>query len=158
MTGHPSANNEPLISRERVGEEIRNALALYVGRGRRYSVKELSNGTGIKDRIIECALCAPGSADYRPLPLEALTTLELFLGPDFTSKRLALADQGAFSLPNAGALDPHALAADNADDNATVTRAALDGEFDDDEIIILPEVGTRMMTRGAQLASLRRHP
>ncbi|WBO23966.1 hypothetical protein [Sphingomonas abietis] len=155
MSVYPSANIEPLVSREQVGEAIRKALALYVGRGRRYSVKELSNGTGIKDRVIECALCAPTSEHYRPLPLEALTTLELFLGPDFTAARLSLAGQGAFLLPNAGAIDPHALAADNADDNATVTRAALDGEFDADEILILPEVGTRMMTRGAILASLR---
>lgn len=154
MADNSSANLSPLISRERCGNEINNALRLYVGRGRRYSVKQLSNATGIKDRVIECAMCDAASVDYRPLPIEALVSIAGFLGPDFTSEWLALAGQGAFDLPDADDTPPGALAADNSDDNATLVRAAIDGKFDDDEKPDLKVVGTRMVSRGMMLRSI----
>jgi len=149
-----SANLTPIVSRERVGNEINSALRLYVGRGRRYSVKQLSNATGVKDRVIECAMTDPSSVDYRPLPLEALVSIAGFLGPDFTSEWLALAGQGAFELPDADDTPPGALAADNSDDNAKLVRAAIDGKFDDDEKPELKIVGTRMVSRGMKLRSI----
>lgn len=90
-----SANYCPLVSREQVGNAIGKALRIFVGRGRRYSVKQLANGTGIKDRVIECAMCATDTLDYRPLPQEALVSIARFLGPDFTNEWLGLADQVA---------------------------------------------------------------
>jgi len=148
-----SANFPLLISREQAGNKIGAALRLFVGRQRRYSVKQLANGTGVKDRIIECAMADAGSADYRPLPPECLLSLIAFLGPDFTNEFLPLAGQGAFELPDAEP-DPGALAADNSDDNATVTRAAIDGKFDDSERPGLTVVGSRMVARGTQLVAL----
>jgi hypothetical protein len=149
-----SANLTPIVSRERVGNEINSALRLYVGRGRRYSVKQLSNATGVKDRVIECAMTDASSVDYRPLPIEALVSIAGFLGPDFTSEWLALAGQGAFDLPDDDDTPPGALAADNSDDNATLVRAAIDGKFDDDEKTDLKIVGTRMVSRGMILRSI----
>lgn len=97
MADIESANFPPLISREQAGNAVGDALRLFVGRGRRYSVKQLANGTGIKERVIECAMCDPArqAADYRPLPMEALFSIAKFLGPLFTSEWLALADQEA---------------------------------------------------------------
>lgn len=155
MPDYASANITPLVSREQVGNEVGKALRLFVGRGRRYSVKQLSNGTGVKDRVIECAMCDAGSIDYRPLALEALISIARFLGSDFTNEWLGLACQGAFDLPDHEP-DPGELAADNSDDNATITRAAIDGTFDKNERPELAVVGSRMVKRGQQLVALRR--
>jgi hypothetical protein len=93
-----SANDSLLVSRSSVRERIKDALRLYVGRGRRYSVKELSNGTGVPDRMIESAMCAVDDPDYRPLTLENLLSIAKFLGPTFASVYLELAGLGAFEL------------------------------------------------------------
>lgn len=81
MSDNGSANFEPIISREQAGNAVAKALRLYVGRGRRYSVKELSNGTGVADRMIECAMAS--GYDHRSLPDWALLSIGSFLGPEF---------------------------------------------------------------------------
>lgn len=153
MAVHDSANLCLLVSREHAGNKIGAALRLFVGRGRRYSVKQLANGTGVKDRLIECAMTDAGSVDYRPLPPECLLSLMAFLGSDFTNEFLPLAGQGAFDLPD-DEPNPGVVATDNADDNAVVVRAAIDGKFDNDERRDLKVVGSRMVTRGSQLVAL----
>ena len=151
-----SANFPLLVSREQAGNTIGAALRLFIGRGRQYSVKQLSNATGVKDRMIECAMCDAGSIDWRPLPCEALLSIATFLGAVFTSEWIALARQGAFDLPDADEPPPGMLAADNCDDAAIVTRAAIDGKFTADEYPNLHVVGLHMVTRGQQLAALGR--
>lgn len=148
-----SANLSLLISRSETRRSIRDALRLYVGRGRRYSVKQLSNATGVPDRLIESAIVDIDSHDYRPLAYECLLSIALFLGSDFTSEWLKLARQSAFDLPDDDT-PPGALAADTVDDAATVTRAALDGNFDDAEKPDLRVVGRRMVSRGMRLAAV----
>lgn len=155
MAEATSANYSLLVSRERTANAIRHGLRLYVGRGRRYSVKELSNATGVKDRVIECAMCDPESVDWRPLPSEALLSIAMFLGADFTNTWLLLAGQGAFDLPD-DEPEPGDLAADTSEITAKVVRAAVDGQFDGDEKPALKVVGSRMMARGAQLVALGR--
>ena len=93
-----SADFSLIVSRTAVREKLRDALRLYVGRGRRYSVKELSNATGVPDRCIEAAKCDPDDPDYRPLTLENLASLSSFLGAPFASAFLELAGMGAFEL------------------------------------------------------------
>jgi hypothetical protein len=97
----PTVNFTPLVSRTAIREKIRDALRLYVGRGRRYSVKELSNATGVPDRCIEAAMCDPDSEDYRPLKLEDLASIGKFLGAAFVSHYLELWGLGAFELMDA---------------------------------------------------------
>lgn len=154
MTPSPSADISPLVSRTAAREAFRDALRLYVGRGRRWSVKQLSNGTGIADRMIECFIAPIGSTDYRRPDFEEVLTLSKFLGPEFTSEWLCLADQGAFQLPDSEDKPPAVIAADNAEDNAALTRAAVDNQFDRDERPDLRSVGTRMMARGAHLRAV----
>lgn len=156
MTDSTSANFPPLVSRERSANTIRSALRLFIGRGRQFSVKQVSNATGVKDRVIESAMCDFDNADWRPLSIEALLSLSAFLGPVFTNEWLTLSDQGAFHLPDFEP-KPGDLAADNSDDNATLTRAAKDGAFDDAECAELGEAGCRMIERGTMLVSLASH-
>lgn len=123
-----------------------------MGRGRRYTVKQLSNGTGVPDRLIECAVVDPDSPDFRPLALECLLSISRFLGAKFTTEWLRLADQGAFDLPE-GSVPPGAIAADSAEDTAVIARAAADGEFGEHEKPDLHVVGQRMIERGQRLAA-----
>lgn len=148
-----SANNPLLVSRNTLFFNISKGLRNAVGRGKRYSVKELSNYTGVPDRAIECAKCEPDSPDWRPLTIEQVVSLSSFLGPDFTNEWLSLAAQGAFWLPDEET-PPGELAADNADDNAKIARAASDRVFDNGERPELKIVGARMMSRGAELVKL----
>jgi len=106
-----SADNFILVSRNSIRESIRNALRLFVGRGRRYSVKELSNATGVADRMIESAMCDVDSEDYRPLSHEALASITKFLGAAFASSYLELSGLGAFELMDGQIPLPKVLAA-----------------------------------------------
>jgi hypothetical protein len=100
MSVAQSADFTPLVSRTAARSAISDALRLYVGRGRRYTVKKLGNGTGVPDRLIECAMCDPDDPEFRPLSLENLLSVSAFLGAAFTSDWLKLADLGAHELPD----------------------------------------------------------
>jgi hypothetical protein len=93
-----SRSAELLISRNFARERVRDALRLYVGRGRRFSVKQLSNATGIPDRMIESALCSVDDPDFRPLTLENLFSAASVLGAPFVSDLLEPCGLGAFEL------------------------------------------------------------
>jgi hypothetical protein len=150
VTATTSANFPLLVSREQAGSAIAGALRLFVGRGRRYSVKQLANATGVKDRVIECAIAE--GVDWRPLTPEALLSLSLFLGEAFTNEWLHLAKQGAFDLPEGDDGSPLRMVAENAADNAVVTERLIDNDESADDRRILRPVGLRMMARGARLA------
>lgn len=110
---------EPLVSRNAIREKIRDALRLYVGRGRRYSVKELSNGAGVPTRAIEAAMCFIDDENYRPLTLENLASIAKFLKAPFASIYLELAGLGAFELMDGQPPLPRILAtADQGEDVA----------------------------------------
>lgn len=154
MPDNTSANLRPNISREQAGNKIGDALRLYVGRGRRYSVKQLSNGTGVKDRVIECAMTDAGSIDYRPLPPECLLSLIAFLGADFANEFLPLTGLGAFELPEESEPPPGMLAADDITDSAEIARRAADGNFDGEDRKHLRSVGQRKIERGMTLVAM----
>jgi hypothetical protein len=91
-------NLEPLVSREEIREKIRKALNLHVGRGRRYSVEDLSVGAGVQKRVIQAALAPINDENYRPLTLENLASISKFLKAPFVSHYLELSGLGAFEL------------------------------------------------------------
>lgn len=155
MPAERSADIPALVSRDRALDAVRDALRLYVGRGRRYSVKQLSNATGVKDRVIECAMAGSDNGDCRPISLGDMLSIASFLGPDFTTEWLGLAQQAAFALPDASEPPPGIIAADAADEAADVVRAARDGKFDPAERRRLRETGKHMISTGAQLFQLR---
>lgn len=155
MPDQQSADFGGMISREQAENEFRRAMNLFVGRGRLYSVAQLAKGSGVPARVIDCFRAyAYGHPDYRRLNFGQVMSIARFLGSDFTNEWLHLADQGAFDLPDDQEPDPGALAADNSDDNATITRAAVDGVFDQSERKDLKIVGTRLVSRGATLVAL----
>jgi len=149
-----SANLSLLVSRELIGNKVGKALSIYIGRGKRYTVKELMRGTGVPDRLIECAMHPVGHVDYRHLKVEHIFSLMGFLGADFTSDLLASVEQGAFDLPDESDPPPGVLAADVATDSAEIARLAADGEFDADDRKRLAVVGRRKIERGMTLVEM----
>lgn len=142
-----SANFSPLVSRTRANETFRDALRLFVGRGRRYSVKQLSIGTGIQPRMIESFMAPVGSDDYRKPDLEEVLSLCKFLGPEFSSELLGTIEQGAFLLPDIDEPDPGRIAVESVKDAAEVSTITSEGG----SVHQLRDVATRMMVRGANL-------
>jgi hypothetical protein len=99
--------SELLVSRSAIREKQRSALRLHIGRGRRYSVKEASDGSGVPTRAIEAAMCFIDDENYRPLSLENSASLSKFLGVRFVSAMLEPMGLGAFELMDGQAPLPH---------------------------------------------------
>ena len=156
MSEQDAADFEPLISREQAENAFRAALNLFIGRGRQYSTVQVAKATGVAKRKIECFRSYTlGHPDYRPLDDGDKLSITAFLGARFTNEWLTLAGQGAFDLPDEEP-DPGNVAADNSDDNADLTRKALDGTFANDCPQEMTALGTRMASRGMHLVSLAR--
>jgi hypothetical protein len=117
-----SVNFEPLVSRNLIREKIRNALRLFAGRGRRFSVVDLGNGAGVLPSNIEKAMQSVHSPDYRPLKLEELISLAKFLGAPFASIYLELAGLGAFELMDGQQPLPRVLDACASPSDETTTE------------------------------------
>jgi hypothetical protein len=115
---------EPLVSRNAIRERVRDAMRLYVGRGRRYSVKELSSGAGVPTRAIEAAMCFVNDENYRPLALENLASICSFLGAPFASAFLDPCGLGAFELSGQPPL-PKVLATADAGEDVAEERKRL---------------------------------
>ncbi len=133
---------------------IREALRLRIGRARRYTVKQVWNATGVKDRLLECAMADPDGTEWRALPPEALLSLSMFFGADFTSEWMSLARQGAFDLPDDIDPSPGDVMVQASDDAAEIVRRGMDGAFDSDDRKALKVVGQRKIARGMQLVAM----
>lgn len=116
---------EPLVSRSAAREKIRAALRLYVGRGRRFSVVELSQGAGVAERTIEAAMAPIEDENYRPLALENLLSIATFLKAPFVSHYLELAGLGAFELMDGQPPLPRVLASATVSEDITEERKRL---------------------------------
>ena len=93
-----SVHFELLVSRSAIREAQRKALRLFAGRGCRYSVKELSNATGVPEGDIENAMRPVHDPNFRALKQEQLASIAKFLGAEFASVYLSLSELGAFEL------------------------------------------------------------
>lgn len=154
MGDKTSADFEPLVSRNQHDANVQAALRLYLGRGRRYTVKQVANATGVADRVIECAMAKMETGDFRSLPVHALLSISGFLGASFTSEWLAPAALAAIELPDGEEeLPPGVFAADVSADSTEVVRRAADGEFCSEDRAALAQVGHRKIARGLRLVA-----
>lgn len=120
-----SADFEPLVSRNSVREKMRDALQLFAGRGRRFSVVELGLGAGVDPKNIERAMRPVDAGDYRPLKHEELASIAKFLKAPFASAYLELSGLGAFELMDGQIPLPKVLATASADEPAAEERKRL---------------------------------
>jgi hypothetical protein len=123
--GDDSHKLELLVSRTTIREKQRKALRLHIGRGRRFSVKETSEGSGVPERQIEAAMCFVDDEGFRPLSLENLASLNKFLGASFASAHLEACGLGAFELMDGQIPLPKVLATADAPDDPTEERKRL---------------------------------
>jgi hypothetical protein len=158
MASVASANFEPLISRNTVDEAIHDALHLFVGRGRRYTAKQLGKGAGVPYRMIESAKAPVGGTDFRPLDRAYLWSIMQFLGSAFTSELLAKIHQGAFDLPDEELPPPGEMVADSAGHTAQIAEAAADGQFCQRDKATLRVVGRAKIEQGMDLLALSAEP
>jgi hypothetical protein len=98
MNAPCAASFELLVPSSQAREKVRAALWLHVGRGRRYSVKQLYEGTGVPAASIEKAMLPVENYNHRALKHEELLSIAKFLGAPFASAYLELAGLGAFEL------------------------------------------------------------
>lgn len=115
---------DPLVTREEIREKVRKALNLHVGRGRRFSVEELSEGAGVPKRSIQAAMTKITDENYRPLTLENLASIATFLKAPFASAWLELCGLGAFELSGQIPL-PSVLATADTDETPEEERKRL---------------------------------
>jgi hypothetical protein len=120
-----SRSGDLLVSRTVWRDAVRKALCLYVGRGRRYTVKELSNATGVADRIIESAKLDPDDPDFRPLREENLASVGKFLGAPFVSLCIESLGLGAFELADGQIPLPKVLSSAPASEDVAEERKRL---------------------------------
>lgn len=154
MSNVHKVNFQPIVSRSCVDETIGVALHTFVGRGRPYSVKQLSNVSGVKDRCIEAAMAPVDSVEHRALNRENLFSITKVLGADFANRIWPLAGIGAFNLPQQELPHPGEVAAESAEDHAEIARAAADGKFCAADHRKLWAVGQGFIQRGMQLVGL----
>lgn len=124
MNAPASVHFELLVSRNAIRERVRDALHLQAGRGRRYSVAQLAEATGVPAGNIENAMRPVENENYRPLKLEELASIAKFLKAPFASAFLELADLGAFELSGQPPL-PKVLATAEAQPDVTEERKRL---------------------------------
>jgi hypothetical protein len=116
---------ELLVSRSAIRERQRAALRLHIGRGRRFSVKDASDGSGVSERAIEAAMCFIDDENYRPLALENVASLAKFLGASFVSHYLELSGLGAFELADGQPPLPKVLSSAPAQEDVSEERKRL---------------------------------
>jgi hypothetical protein len=116
---------ELLVSRSAIREKQRSALRLHIGRGRRFSVNEASEGSGVPARAIEAAMCFIDDENHRPLSQENFASLCKFLGASFASACLEVSGLGAFELMDGQPPLPRVLARADTQEDAAEERKRL---------------------------------
>ena len=154
MANAVAAELVPLVSHEQLENAFWRALRMFVGRGKRHSADEVSKGSGVHRRTLDCYRgYAIGHPDHRPLDYAQKFSIASFIGADLTTQWIGFIGQAAIDLPDFEP-DPGELAADTSEDSAKVVRMAADRDLTNDDPDQLSATGSRMMRHGAQLVLL----
>ena len=161
MSDNDTAELNLLVSREHAENKLRDAIRLYVGRGRLYSVEQLAKGIGLPMKngkqitkpLYDFISPRVGSPDHRPLHFGLVMSITAFLGPDFTNEWLGIASQVAFDVTDEEP-DPGQLAAITSQDTADIVRMVADGDLANDDPRALIRTGTSMAANGMKLTSM----
>jgi hypothetical protein len=152
MASQLHAGVEPNVSRNEIDEAIHDAIRLFVGRGRRYSVKQLARGSGVPARMIESIMAPLDNSEFRPLARDHFWSIAAFLRAPFMNELLPkLAHMGAFDLPDEELPAPGELVSEIANDTAEVAHLARGGQYDPDDHRSWRNVGERSVERGMQM-------
>ena len=115
---------KPPISRDEALEAFSDAIRKHVGRGRRFSARDVAYACGVKDRAIGNWF-AGGNAPELP----ALLSLCRLLGPAFTSRVLAPASLGGVERIEAVPIHPLKIAEHMSGETTQLLECLADGRF-----------------------------
>ena len=116
MPDQQSAELTTLVSHEQLVNAFHRAVRNFVGRGKRHRASEVSTGSGVHRRTLDCFRGFPiGHPDWRPLDYPQMFSIASFVGADLTSQWINFMGQEAFNLPDGdGDLDTAGLDAGEA--------------------------------------------
>lgn len=151
-----SAVIPPRVSRIAAYEAVRQGLLAHLRPRGGWTVKMLSNKSGVPDRLIECAKEEVGSEPWRALPFERVLSLAAALGPSFTNEWLILAEQGSFEMLTAIEQTPGECTAVLASHLAEFTVIAADNKISAAERPKVLALAARKMRQAKILMTLAR--
>ena len=144
----------PLVSHEQLENAFWKAIRMFVGRGKLFKAHDVSVGSRVHRRTLDCYRGYPiGHPDHRPLDYAQKFSIASYIGAELTTEWIRFIGQAAVDLPEFEP-DPGELAADTSEDSARVVRMAADRDLTNDDPQQLRATGSRMMRHGAQLVSL----
>jgi hypothetical protein len=101
MASQPkSAGIEPNVSRNAAYSALAKTLRLSVGRGCRFSYKDLERKSGVPSRMIEAYRYEPDHEEWRPAPFEHILSLVGAIGTEAANDFLALVGMVSIWLPD----------------------------------------------------------
>lgn len=132
----------PLIEQDCAASSIVRALGLFMGNGRRHSVAEVSEMTGIPTRTLSSYIAS--GFDRRTPTADKMLVLMHALGPEFSSKLLSAIGQGAHDLVMKHQ-QPNVVIATLAGGTAMLAEMAADGTLDHRERLALEPVADEII-------------
>lgn len=116
-----------MISQHAADDALFATIALFMGRGRRFSVKDVELGTGISERTLSAMIALDPESRRAPSGRNLLLLMSFF-GVEFTDRLLSHIDQGARDL-NPAADAPGMVVAGIMSCAAEFARAGADNKF-----------------------------
>lgn len=126
--GRESAEQAPVVARDRVIDTVRTQLRVAVSVERRFTVEQISQQSGVAIRAIRSYM-ANDATEAREPSTSALLSIAVVLGPRCVNSVLSLIGYGgAEPLDEPDAPEPMALAGEMMTDLAIITQAAARGK------------------------------
>jgi hypothetical protein len=127
-----SAQNEPIVSDERMRNELRGALYTAIHIERTVSRDSLSTKSGVNIHTIDQIL-STDVAKHRPIHANQMLSLAFAAGPRATNTVLALIGYVGTPLDEGQSVQPMQLVAEAMADLSAIASAAADNIFDHTE-------------------------
>ncbi|WP_374139454.1 hypothetical protein [Sphingomonas sp.] len=129
MISPDTANFVQPISRTQIDLVMHQILMRFVGRGKPFSIVQMSEDTNIPERKLESAKREPGDVEHRGLRLEeAMSIVSLFGIP---AQNMVLSLMGTMAIPRDHAeLDPGKLMALLSEGATEFVKRGVDGQYD----------------------------
>jgi hypothetical protein len=132
MTSNKSAEQSPIVSRNRVIETVRRELHIAVNIERRFTVEQISIASGVPVRTIRTYMANDEGEAREPCLSNALSIV-CVLGARAVNSMLALIGYSGSALDEPEALQPMKLVADAISHLSVIGNAAADNRIDHHE-------------------------
>lgn len=129
MPGTETANFVQPISRTQIDLVMHQILMRFVGRGKPFSIVQLSEDTNIPERKLESAKREPGDVEHRGLRLEEAMSILSLIG--LPAQNMVLSLMGTAAVPrNTAEMEPGKLMALLSEGTTEFVKRGIDGQYD----------------------------